>query len=54
MSQVSALRFGLPAFPSDIDRVRLLITFGGCRTLLGLPNDPLPDNRSTERVLEKF
>jgi hypothetical protein len=34
-NQVAALRLGLSAFPSDINRVRLLITFGGCRTLLG-------------------
>jgi hypothetical protein len=37
---MAALRSALSVFPSAIDRVRLLITFGGCRTLSWL-NSPL-------------
>ena len=46
--QIAALRSALFVFPSAIDRVRLLITFGGCRTLSWL------DNPLAGRVLAKF
>jgi hypothetical protein len=44
---MAALRSALSVFPSAIDRVRLLITFGGCRTTSWL------DSPLAGRVLEK-